>query len=259
MSFDLTADETAGYGLDGFLIRRSVFRPDEVAQLRDAVERVAVLAGQLSDSGRTYVLDGNRFVDVDEVTIQFEHTPGSESIRVIEPVHRLDARLDALVDDPRIVQPMRGLVGCDAVALWTDKLNLKRPLEGSGFRWHQDSPYWIHESNHVDQLPNVLVALDDATVANGCFRVVRGSHTRGCLPGLADGSQLEGFFTSPESFDEAQQVPMVVPAGSQVFFSPHSVHGSFPNRSDQPRRALVMTYQPAGFPMLKSGATRNAG
>jgi hypothetical protein len=259
MSFDLSPDETAGYGLDGFLIRRSVFRPDEVAQLRDAVERVAVLAGQLSESGRTYLLDGNQFVDIDEVTIQFEHTPGSESIRVIEPVHQLDARLDALVDDPRIVQPMRGLVGCDDIALWTDKLNLKRPREGSGFRWHQDSPYWIHDSDHVDQLPNVLVALDDATEANGCFRVVRGSHTRGCLPGLADGSQLEGFFTSPESFDEAQQVPMLVPAGSLVFFSPHSVHGSFPNRSEQPRRALVMTYQPAGFPMLKSGVTRNAG
>lgn len=259
MPFDLTRDEAAGYRLDGFLIRTHVFSSCEVAELRDAVERVAVLAAKLSETGRTYRLDGNRFVDVDELTIQFEHSPTSETIRVIEPVRQLDARLDALVDNPRIVQPMRGLVGCDDVALWTDKLNLKRPHEGSGFRWHQDSPYWIHDSNHVDQLPNVLVALDDATEANGCFRVVRGSHTRGCLPGIADGSQLEGFFTHPACFDEAQQVPMVVPAGSLVFFSPHAVHGSFPNASDQPRRALVMTYQPAGFPMLKSGITRNAG
>lgn len=259
MPFGLTRDEAAGYQLDGFLIRTSVFSPSELAELREAVERVAALAARMSETGRTYVLDGNRFVDVDEVTIQFEHTSASETIRVIEPVHQLDARLDALVDDPRIVQPMRGLVGCDRVALWTDKLNLKRPREGSGFRWHQDSPYWIHDSNHVDQLPNVMVVLDDATEANGCFRVVRGSHTRGCLPGTADGSQLEGFFTHPDYFDEARQVPMVAPAGSLVFFDAHSVHGSFPNRSDQPRRALVMTYQPADFAMLKSGVTRNAG
>ncbi len=259
LSSDLTADERAGFALDGFLIRRSVFRPDEVAELRDAVERAAVLAAKLSETGRTYLLDGNRFVDVDEMTIQFEHTLNSETIRVIEPVHQLDARLDTLVDDPRIVQPMRGLVGCDDVALWTDKLNLKRPHEGSGFGWHQDSPYWIHDSNHVDQLPNVMVALDDTSEANGCFRVVRGSHARGCLPGTADGSQLEGFFTNAESFDEAQQVPMEVPAGSLVFFSPHAVHGSFANASDEPRRALILTYQPGGFPMLKSGITRNAG
>jgi ectoine hydroxylase-related dioxygenase (phytanoyl-CoA dioxygenase family) len=50
---------------------------------------------------------------------------------------------------------------------------------------------------------------------------------------------------------------MVVAAGSLVFFSPHSVHGSLPNRSDRPRRALVLTYQPAGHPMLKSGVVRN--
>jgi ectoine hydroxylase-related dioxygenase (phytanoyl-CoA dioxygenase family) len=104
-----------------------------------------------------------------------------------------------------------------------------------------------------------MVALDDTSEANGCFRVVRGSHTRGCLPGLADGSQLEGFYTHPKAFDEAHQVAMVVPAGSLVFFSPHSVHGSFANASDQPRRALILTYQPSDFPMLKSGITRNAG
>jgi len=259
LSSDLTADELAGFALDGFLIRRSVFRPDEVAALRDAVERAAVLAAKLSETGRTYLLDGNRFVDVDEMTIQFEHTLNSETIRVIEPVHQLDARLGTLVDDPRIVQPMRGLVGCDYVALWTDKLNLKRPREGSLFRWHQDSPYWSHACDHVDRLPNVLMTLDDADEDNGCFRVIRGSHADRYLPGLGDGSRLGPLFTDPRCFDEADQAPAVVPAGSLVFFSPHTVHGSQPNRSDAPRRALVLTYQPGGNRMFKVPATRNAG
>ena len=160
-------------------------------------------------------------------------------MRVVEPVHELDAELDALLDDPRLVEPMRDLVGCEDLAVWTDKLNLKRPREGSGFGWHQDSPYWVHDSDHVDKLPNVMLTLDAANEANGCFRVVRGSHTLGCLPGTADGSQLGGFFTDPACFDEMAQVNMVVPAGSLVFFSPHAVHGSGPNRSDTPRRALV--------------------
>ena len=54
-------------------------------------------------------------------------------------------------------------------------------------------------------------------------------------------------------------MPAVVPAGSVVFFSPHSVHGSQPNRSDTPRRALVLTYQPGDNRMFKVAATRNAG
>lgn len=253
----LSDEEKAAYAADGFLVRRAVFSPAEVDELRDAVERAAARAFELCAHGTTYHLDGKRFVDAGHVTVQFEHQPGSDTIRVIEPVHELDERLDRLLDDARIVEPMRDLVGAAELAVWTDKLNLKRAREGSGFGWHQDSPYWIHDCGHVDQLPNVMVTLDDADEQNGCFRVVRGSHRRGCLAGTADGTQLGGFFTDPTSFDERDQVAMVAPAGSLVFFSPHSVHGSLANPSDRPRRALVLTYQPAGHPMLKSGQVRN--
>lgn len=256
-AYRLTAAEAHEYERDGFLVRHRAFSDAEIDRLRRSVERAAVLAHALSKRGRTYILDGKRFVDAGHVTVQFEHAPGSETIRVVEPVHHLDPALDALVDDARIAEPMRDLVGSERVALWTDKLNLKRPEEGSGFGWHQDSPYWIHDSAHVDRLPNVMLALDDASETNGCFRIVRGSHTRGCLPGTADGTQLGGFFTDPAQFDAADAVLLQVPAGSLVFFSPHVVHGSAPNRSALPRRALVLTYQPADHPMLKSGRTRN--
>ena len=51
----------------------------------------------------------------------------------------------------------------------------------------------------------------------------------------------------------------VVPAGSLVFFSPPAVHGSEPNESDELRRAMVLTYQPAGRRMFKVDAKRDAG
>ena len=255
----LTSDEVEHYQEDGFLVRERVFHPPEIACLREAAENASRAATLLCQGGRTYFLDGKRFVDVDDMTVQFEHSPGSDLVRVIEPVHHLDRVFGALVDDPRIVEPMRQLVGEDSIGLWTDKLNLKRPREGSGFGWHQDSPYWIHDSDHVDRLPNAMITFDDASVENGCFRVVRGSHRRGCLPGTADGSRLGGFYTDSGSFDEADQVLMEVPAGTVIFFDPHSVHGSLPNRSDLPRRAMIATYQPAGHPMLKSGRCRDAG
>jgi ectoine hydroxylase-related dioxygenase (phytanoyl-CoA dioxygenase family) len=246
------------YQEDGFFVREAVFGAQELVLLRDAADRAVAVAQQLSERGRTYHLDGKRFVDVDHVTIQFEHVPGSEQVRVIEPVHELDGRFDALIDDPRIVRPMSGLIGQERVALWTAKLNLKVAGNGSGFGWHQDSPYWIHDCAHVDLLPNVMVAFDEASEANGCLRVVRGSHRQGCLPGTSDGTQLGGFFTSPDHFDESQQVALEVPAGSLIFFSPHVVHGSQPNQSAQPRRAIVLTYQPGDQPMLKNGRVRNA-
>jgi ectoine hydroxylase-related dioxygenase (phytanoyl-CoA dioxygenase family) len=105
----------------------------------------------------------------------------------------------------------------------------------------------------------VLLNLDDADEDNGCFRVIRGSHRDGMLPGCEGDGRLGPLFTDPRAFALADQVPAVAPAGSLVFFSPHTVHGSEPNRSDAARRALVLTYQPGGHRMFKVDAKRETG
>lgn len=262
--FALTPDEARAWREDGFFFRPAVFTGKELEALREAAERV-VKRGEaaIARSDDRYEIDGNEYVEApslgEAATVQMEHAQGSRTIRVIEPFHRVDPLFDRLVDDARIVEPMRGLIGTETVALFTDKLNLKRPREGSGFTWHQDSPYWSHFCDHLDQLPNVLLALDDADEDNGCFRVIRGSHVEGCLPGRHGEGDLGPLFTHPDAFDEADQVPLVVPAGSLVFFSPHTVHGSRPNRSDRARRALVLTYQPGNQRMFKVDTIRNAG
>jgi ectoine hydroxylase len=256
----LSPAERRAWQEDGFFVRPRAFAGAELEALRDAAEGAARAAGQAMVRGeRDYSIDGNRYVEAGGATIQLEHRPGSETIRVIEPFHPLDPRFEALIDDPRLVEPMRDLVGSEAVSLWTDKLNLKRPREGSAFRWHQDSPYWVFDCAHVDRLPNVMVALDDASEQNGCLRVVRGSHRSGILPGLEGEGRLGPLFTDPRAFDASHAVPAEMPAGSLLFFSPHTVHGSAPNRSERPRRALVLTYQPAGHRMFKLPRERRAG
>jgi len=256
----LAADEWRAWREDGFFVRERAFAGPELEALRDAAERcVERAAAAIAGGSDSYAIDGNVYHEAGGSTIQLEHTPGSRTIRVIEPFHHLDPVLSRLIDDPRLVEPMRDLVGDERVALFTDKLNLKRPREGSRFRWHQDSPYWVHFASELERLPNVLVALDDADEHNGCFRVIRGSHRRGMLPGLQDDGVLGPLFTDPRCFDESEQVAVGVPAGSLVFFSPHTVHGSRPNGSDDLRRALVVTYQPGGRRMFKVDAKREAG
>ncbi len=271
MSLQITDTERQRYAEDGFFVRKNVFGARDLDRFRAAAERVVQAATQASlgnvaqqgsamasaESESDYQIDGNRYVETSDATVQFEHRAGSETIRVIEPFHHLDPVFDDLIQDPRIVTPICGLLGFDRVALWTDKINLKRPHEGSGFRWHQDSPYWSHVCGHCDQLPNVMVAFDDADRENGCFRVVPGSHREGFLPGLDDGTRLGPLFTDPARFDAATQWLAEVPAGSIVVFDSHTVHGSEPNHSDRSRRAVVLTYQPADHPMFKTKGTRN--
>lgn len=275
--------ERIRYQQDGFFVRESVFGEADLASFRDAAEHVAERAAGESSvlehgarataiapaappapaadaavgAQSAYEIDGNRYVETASATVQFEHVPGSRTIRVIEPFHHLDPVFESLVADPRIVTPVCNVLGLDRIALWTDKINLKRAREGSGFRWHQDSPYWSHACQHCDQLPNVMITLDDADRDNGCFRLVPGSHRAGFLPGIDDGTRLGPLFTDPAAFDAEKQWLAEVPAGSLVVFDAHLVHGSEPNPSDRPRRAIVLTYQPADHPMFKLAGTRN--
>ncbi len=253
----LSDAERRAYREDGFFVRAGQFDADEVIRLRDAAERAVEHALAISSHGRRYHLDNKLFIDCGASTLQFEHHPGATSVRVLEPVHLHDPEIDAWLDDERLAAPMRDLVDAPSLALWTVKLNTKRPREGSPFGWHQDSPYWIHDSPHVDRLPNVMLALDDQHSGNGGFAVIPGSHRTGILPGTDNGTQLGGFFTDPATFAVDTAVTMEVEAGSLIFFSPHCVHGSAANPSDQPRRAIIATYQPAGHPALKTGEVRN--
>lgn len=261
----LTDAERRHYDENGFFAREKVFGAADLERLRSAAERVVervtkeveALAAPSRSTDRDYRIDGNRYVETTRSTVQFEHRQDTRTIRVIEPFHHLDPVFESMIEDPRIVTPLCGVLGEDRIALWTDKINLKRPREGSGFRWHQDSPYWSHACSHCDRLPNVMITLDDADRDNGCFRLIPGSHRKGFLPGIQDGSRLGPLFTDPKAFDVDSQWMAELPAGSLVVFSAHTVHGSEPNPSDRARRAIVLTYQPPDHPMFKLEGTRN--
>ena len=111
----------------------AVFQRRELETLRSAADIAVATAQQLSRSvaAKQYLLDGHRFVDIGHVTVQFEHHEQARQIRVIEPVHHLHKEFEALVDDKRLVMPMRQLVRSDEVGLWTAKLNVKSAQCGS--------------------------------------------------------------------------------------------------------------------------------
>ena len=88
----LTPAERLAWERDGFFVRARVFAEAEVVVLRAAAERVAERAARAAaERGGGYEVDGNRYVEAAGATIQFEHRPGSRTIRVIEPFHHLDA------------------------------------------------------------------------------------------------------------------------------------------------------------------------
>ena len=97
------------------------------------------------------------------------------------------------------------------------------------------------------------VYLDDATRENGCLWMIPGSHLHGVLPVFRDRGTIGRLYTDLDGFEGQQPEPIEAPAGSAVFFHGDVVHGSRSNRSAESRRAVVLTYQPAGHPRWDRG------
>ena len=119
-----------------------------------------------------------------------------------------------------------------------------KPPKFQGQAWHQDE---IYIPTRDRSLIGAWIALDDATVENGCLWVVPGSHKTGYLYPQRPHNNADEFDFSPESFgfDESLEVPVIVKAGTLVFFNGYLLHRSRKNRSEIFRRVLVNHYMNA--------------
>ena len=119
-----------------------------------------------------------------------------------------------------------------------------KPPGFQGQAWHQDE---IYIPTRDRSLIGGWIAIDDATIDNGCLWVVPGSHRDGYLYPQKPHDNPDEFDFAPESygFDESQEVPVEVKAGSVVFFNGYLLHRSKKNNSDIYRRVLVNHYMNA--------------
>lgn len=87
------------------------------------------------------------------------------------------------------------------------------------------------------------IGLDDATADNGCLQYVPGSHLWDLLPatGLAGDMNAIKDVLTDEQWEQFQNpVAVELKAGQAAFHHPLLIHGSFENRTERPRRAIVL-------------------
>ena len=92
-----------------------------------------------------------------------------------------------------------------------------KPPGFPGQAWHQDERFIPTRDR---SLVGVWIALDDATLDNGCLRVIPGSHKMGQLWPTRPHNETEEFDLSDESygFNSDHEEIVEVKAGSAVFF-----------------------------------------
>ncbi|MCP3984972.1 MAG: phytanoyl-CoA dioxygenase family protein [bacterium] len=243
-----TDAELKQYDELGFFIREKVFTDQELEGMRAGAEHVhsqIVEAAGRSDAGPIDQVDNQKYQTVLGSTIKWEWSDDLVAVRSMEPTGHLDARLEVLLDDPRLYQPVQSINQCDALSVFSDKLNVKRP-GGAPFPWHQEGLYWENGAEDLESLVSTLTYLDDSTKENGCLWVIPGSHKHGNLKGLEDRGVLGALYTDTDLID-GEAVATELPSGSVLYFHRDLVHGSQTNRTQTSRRVFVVAYQAGGL------------
>ena len=156
---------------------------------------------------------------------------------------RQDMSFAKYCDTPGILDMVEQLIGPN-IALWNMSLFGKPALNGKATPWHQDGEYWP-----IRPLATctVWIAIDDATVSNGCLRVIRGSHRDKQLAqhrhNPSDDLTLHEELLS-DQFDESQAVDIELKRGQISLHDVYLMHGSQPNTSGMRRRGMTMRLMP---------------
>ena len=129
-------------------------------------------------------------------------------------------------------------------ALWNSSFFAKPAINGHATPWHQDGQYWP-----IRPLATctVWLAIDDATIENGCLRFIKGSHIDQKLKAHNINNDKNLTLNQElvkEEYDEKKAVNLILKRGQISLHDVYLVHGSEANNSLKARRAITMRFMP---------------
>ncbi|MFZ4506536.1 MAG: phytanoyl-CoA dioxygenase family protein [Fimbriimonas sp.] len=231
--FDLpmTAEASAFYAENGFLVLDQALNMEEVQQLRKEATRIC--RGELGQVGGVTPPEPG---ETDEEIIR--------RYLCIHFPHKISDLMRGTLAHPAIVAALTSVISPN-VKCMQSMLFIKASGK-PGQAWHQDE---IYIPTRDRSLAGAWIAMDDATVENGCLWVIPGSQKAGVLylqtwhgdSRFDCALEAQNF---PYTNDDA--VPVEVKAGSIVFFNGYLLHRSLPNYASAGfRRSLVNHYMSA--------------
>jgi ectoine hydroxylase-related dioxygenase (phytanoyl-CoA dioxygenase family) len=214
---------------NGYLVLENAFAPAEVAELKRETTLICRGdRGELPDHPKADAAEPDDSVLQRFLCIHFPHKCSDVMRRAIHNAPTVQTLMTVIGPNVKCMQSMLFI----------------KAAGKPGQAWHQDEDYIPTRDR---SLIGAWIALDRATVENGCLWVLPGSHRPGIL--------WEQRWHGDRRFDCAEQsvnfpyrdeesIPVEVEAGSVVFFNGYLLHRSLPNRAPEGtyRRALVNHY-----------------
>ncbi len=229
--YKLTPAQIESYRANGYVHGVQIMTQEQVARLRDGLEAIVTKQARV------------------EELISKESSGGKETenkLTYMQGAWMIDEAIHDLVFHPAITVKLAQLLNTPRVRFWHDQVFYKPPRTGGNVAWHQDYSYWqrAQPAQHI----TCWIGLDDSRIDNGCVQAVPGSHKWPLLDMTALTGDMQGLEKqlTPEQRAAFKPAPLEQPTGTCSFHHDHTVHGSYPNKSDRPRRAIVLNYMADG-------------
>lgn len=230
-----TAAERRNYESNGYLVVEEYLDAAELERWQVALEGALAARGDR----RLAFGDGSDGIRLrDDVDQRYYDQVFTQRINLWQS----DPTMRALLVDSTLANFAGRLAGVDGLRIWHDQA-LVKPAYGNPTAYHLDVPYWSFTS--PDAI-TIWLALDDATLENGCLYYVPGSHKAAKYANVGIGPELGALF---DVYPEWRGVPAVacpVPAGGALLHNGLTFHGAGANMTAASRRAMTCAYMPDG-------------
>src|SRR5262245_49012036 len=249
----LTAEEVARFRRDGYLRFRRVMDDAEVERLRAALDRVIAVERERRDDGG---LPPEFAYGHDRGATAGEPRP-ARAIHQFVNMWKVVPEYRATLHNPLVTGGIRDLMEVPRLRLWHDQVISKPPGDNAHFDCHHDFYFWPLDR---PAMITCWLALDDATVDNGCMHVIPGSHRDprfqpvGCdlatdlhlSPAPMGPGEAGSLYQEVRTWNVDRATPVELKAGECMFHHCLNYHMTPANLTDRQRRAFVMIFMPDG-------------
>ncbi len=238
MKSTVTEEQQARYGKEGFLVVDEFLSAAELEEWRAAVDHAVEHRGR---QRLAFDVGGEEGTSLTERS-QEERDYYDSVFTQRNNLWQTDEHMKRLLLQPGLGQFVADVGGLGGVRIWHDQALIKEPY-GNPTAYHLDVPFWSFKS--ADAI-TIWIALDDATIENGCLYYVPGSHLAQKFDNVGIGNELGALFEVYPEWADVAAIPCPVPAGGALLHNGLTFHGAGANMTPGRRRAMTCAYMPEG-------------
>jgi phytanoyl-CoA hydroxylase len=251
----LTREQYNRFHADGYLKFERVISDDQVERLRAALD--CIIAAELEREDDGGLPPEFRYGHDRKGQDPASAGRAARAIHQFVNMWKVAPEYREVIHNPKITAAVRDLMGVPRIRLWHDQVISKPPGDNKKFAFHHDFYFWPMDR---PTMITCWLALDDATVENGCMHVIPGSHRDprfqpvGCdlsedirlSPAPRGPGEPGSLYDAVRTWDADRAVPVELKAGECMFHHCLNYHMTPENTSARPRRAFIMIYMPDG-------------